>query len=119
MLADPQSITIASNTLTLPRKLTGTDLGQFRDSDNRIEVQTSAQKNGRVRTVVRLVQQKVTTDPLVSTTNVVVGDTIALTINRPSAGYSDADVLAQVKGMIAWLTASSDAVLKKIIAGEN
>lgn len=119
MLADPQSLTIGSATLTLPRKLTGTDLGQFRDTDNVVEVQTTAQKNGRIRTVARLQQQKVTTDPLVATTNVMVSDTIALTINRPRNGYTDADVLAQVKGLIGWLTASSDAVLKKIIAGEN
>lgn len=119
MLADPQSITIGATTLTLPRKLTGTDLGQFKDSDNRVEIQTSAQKNGRIRTVVRFVQQKVTTDPLVSTTNVMVSDTIALTVNRPASGFSDADVLAQIKGLIGWLTASTDATLKKIIAGEN
>lgn len=87
MLSDPQSLTIGGDTLTLPRKLTGTDLGQFRDSNNVVEVQTTMQRNGRIRTVARLQQQKVTTDPLVATTNVLVSDTIALTINRPVRGF--------------------------------
>lgn len=118
MLTDPQTLIVGSVTTTLPRQLTGTDLGRFVGPMSRIEVQTSSTK-GRVRTVVRLAQEKVTADPLVSSVNVVVSDTIALTINRPLKGYSDEDILAQVKGLIAWLNAGTDKVLKQIIAGEN
>lgn len=118
MLADPQSITIDGVTKTLPRILTGTQEGRFADANTSISVESTS-KNGRVRTVARLHAVKVTSDPLVSTTNILVDDSIALTFNRPTSGFSDADVLAQVKGFIAWLSASTDANLKKIIAGEN
>lgn len=118
MLIDPQAITIGTVTTSMPRQLTGTDLGRFVGPMSRLEVQSSASK-GRIRSVVRLQQEKVTADPLVSTTNVVVSDTIALTINRPLSGYTDEEILAQVKGFVAWLSASTDKVLKQVIAGEN
>lgn len=119
MLADPQSITIASSAVPCARVLTGTSLGKFEGANTTLEVESDVQKNGRRRHVARLRQQKVTTDPLVSTTNVQVSDTIALTINRPALGYSDTEVLEQVTGFIAWLTDDTDANLKKILAGEN
>lgn len=119
MLADPQSITIDGTAISAARNLTGTSLGRFISADGKTTIEVQTDRGARTRTVARLVQNKVTSDPLVSTTNVRVGDTIALTINRPADGYSDADVLAQVKGFLAWLTASTDANLKKIIAGEN
>lgn len=119
MLADPQSITVGGTAKVLPRMLTGTTQGRFAGPDTTIEVETVRGKNGRYRTTARLTQRKITSDPLVATTNVEVSDTIALSFNRPLVGYSDADVLAQVKGFIAWLNANTDAVLKQIIAGEN
>lgn len=118
MLADPQSITIDGAAISLPRVLTGTSEGKFQNLNSSISVETTA-KNSRIRTVARLAQQKVTADPLVASTNVMVNDSIALTINRPASGYSDSDVEKQVVGFINWLTASTNANLKKIIAGEN
>lgn len=118
MLADPQSITIDGTAKSLPRVLTGTREGLFETFGTSISVETTA-KNGRARTVARLSQTKVTADPLVTTTNVVVSDSIALTINRPTQGFSNDEILKQVKGFVGWLTAATDANLIKIIAGEN
>lgn len=119
MLADPQSITIDGTTASCGRVLTGTDLGRFVSGDQKTSLEVQTSRSGRTRTVARLRVSKVTSDPLVATTNVMVSDTIALTINRPLEGFSDADVEKQVVGFIAWLTASTNANLKKIIAGEN
>lgn len=119
MLADPQVIKVMTVDQTLPRTLTGTDEGRFVNADNELDVQTTVQKNGRRRTIARFINKKITSDPLVSTTNVLVSDQITLTINRPVSGYSDADILDHVKGFIGWLTASTDTNLKKVIAGEN
>lgn len=118
MLADPQSITIDGAAISLPRTLTGTREGLFATQNTRLSVETTA-KNARVRTVARVEQSKVTADPLVASTNVLVQDSVAITINRPSSGFSDDDVLKQVVGFLNWLTASTNANLKKIIAGEN
>lgn len=119
MLADPQSITIDGTAHSLPRVLTGTELGRFVSADAATSLEIETQSKGRRRTVARLRIRKVTSDPLVSTTNVRVDDTVALTINRPIDGFSDSEIEKQVAGFITWLTASSNANLKKIIAGEN
>lgn len=118
MLADPQVVTIDGSAITLPRTLTGTAVGKFATFNTELTSESTV-KNGRIRSVTRLSQVKVTADPLISTTNVVVNDSISLTINRPTQGFSDDDVLKQVVGFLNWLTASTNANLKKIIAGEN
>lgn len=118
MLADPQSITIDGTAISLPRVLTGTREGLFADASTQISTESTA-KNGRIRSVTRLTQTKVTSDPLVGATNIVVSDAISLTINRPTQGFSDDEVVKQITGFIAWLTAGTNANLKKIVAGEN
>ncbi len=117
---DPQSITISGTAIPLGRVLTGTTQGTFvsADSKTRIVVDPSSTAK-RNRKTLRLYQEKITTDPLVTTTNVRVGDMISLTIDRPFEGYSDAEVEAQIVGFIAYLTAGTNANLKKLILGEN
>lgn len=118
MLADPQSITPSVGAKSAARVLTGTSLGRFSSSDSSVTLEVQTAPGARIRTVARLVENKISPDPLTAV-NARVGQTIALTINRPVDGFSEADVLASVKGFIGWLTASTDANLKKIIAGEN
>lgn len=118
MLSEPQSITTSAGAKSASRVLTGSTLGRFTtgNADTVLEVQTAP--GARIRTVARLIENKISPDPLTAIQSRV-GQTIALTINRPSDGFSEADVLASVKGFIGWLTANTDANLKKIIAGEN
>lgn len=118
MLADPQTISPSVGSRTANRQLTGTDLGRFITSDASVTLEVQTAPGKRIRTVARLVENKISPDPLTAI-NARVGQTIALTINRPSDGFSEADVLTSVKAFLTWLTASSDANLKKIIAGEN
>jgi hypothetical protein len=119
-LSDPQSITIDGTAISLPRVYTGTKQGSFVSADGktRLIVDPTSTKT-RNRKAIRLYQDKVTADPLVSTTNVRVGDMISLIIDRPLEGYSDAEIEKQVVGLLNALTASTNALLKKIIAGEN
>lgn len=116
MLADPQIITIASTPVTHGRRLTGTDLGQFVAPGSSIEIQTSS--GTKVRNSVRLRQTKLSADPVTSVP-VTASSQISITFLRTPFGYTEADVLAQLKGLVAWLNASTDAVAKQIIAGEN
>lgn len=119
MLSEPQSITLGrAGAQSASRVLNGTAKGEFVSPNGaaRLEVQTTG--GSRIRTVARVIENAIATDPL-SSVQTRVGQTIALTINRPMDGFSEAEVLASVKGFIAWLSASSDANLKKIIAGEN
>lgn len=118
--ADPQNITVDGTAVVLNRVYTGTEDGRFVSSDGayRAEIVPSNTKN-RLSRSARLYNSKTTADPLVGSTNVRVGDMVSLTINRPIDGYSDEEILKQVTGFITWLTGSTNANLKKLIAGEN
>lgn len=117
--SDPQTITIDSVAITLPRINTGTAEGHFISADGNTRLEL-APKNGNRRTsVCRLYQNKLIADPLIGTVNVRVGDMWSLTLNRPKDGYSDTEALNQLTALIAWLTASTNANAKKFIAGEN
>lgn len=118
MLADPQTITLNNGAKTANRVLTGTALGSFRTADGSATIEVETALGKRIRTVARVVESRVSPDPLTGI-NQLEGQTIALTINRPVDGFTEAEVLASVKGFIGWLTATSDANLKKIIGGEN
>jgi hypothetical protein len=50
---------------------------------------------------------------------VLVGASAYLVIDAPSSGFSAADQKDLAKALLNWLTASSDAALIKLIAGEN
>lgn len=116
-----QTITVGSETIALERVFTGSTTGKFQSGNGEtyIEVTPAVSKDGRQHRVARLHQRKTTSDPLVGSVNIRVNDFMSFNINRPQDGYSDADVLAQAKAFITWLTASTDANLKKLIAGEN
>lgn len=118
MLADPQNITTSAGAKVAPRVLTGTSLGRFSAGDGTTVVEVQTAFGPRVRTVARVIENKVSPDPLTAI-NQRVGQTIALTINRPQDGFTEAEVIASVTGFIGWLTANTNANLKKIVAGEN
>lgn len=118
MFSDPQIVKIDTVDISLPRVLTGTPQGAFVSQNGTTDLSVETKRGNVVRHVVRLTQRKVTQDPL-TTTNVAVFDQIELRINRPKDGFLDAEVEKQVLGLVTWLTASTNANLKKLIAGEN
>lgn len=120
--ADPQSITVDAAAITLPRVNTGAALGQFTSADGAYQIQVGPrvlQGGKRTSRSAVIINTKVTADPLVATTNIRVKDSVRVVIDRPLDGYSDAEVLLQLKALIKWLTDGTDANAKKLIAGEN
>jgi hypothetical protein len=119
--ADPQSITIGTTpgVVSLPRVNTGSAVGTFSNYDSKVDLEVSTSYGKRSRHVARLTYRKVVTDPLVSTTNVLASGTVTLTIDAPASGFSAAEQKDLAKALIGHLTASSDAALVKLIAGEN
>jgi hypothetical protein len=69
--------------------------------------------------VARLQFGKVVTDPLVSTTNVLAEGSVTVTVDVPPSGFSAVEQKDLAKALLTFLTASSDAALIKLIAGEN
>lgn len=120
---DPQAITIDGTAFSAARVYTGSREGAFVTSDGVVRLEIvppngGASSTARRHAIARLRHTKIASDPITAV-NVRVGDLISLNINRPSAGYTDADIEKQVVGFIGWLTASTNANLKKLIAGEN
>lgn len=117
--SEPQSVTINSVAISLPRIYTPDGSGQFRNYDSKTGVKISHSQGRRTRRSAALDFAKITTDPLVATTNVLSGMTVRFSVDVPNSGLSSAEQLDVAKALLAWLTASSYANLTKIIAGEN
>jgi hypothetical protein len=119
--ADPQSVTIGTTpgAVSLPRVNTGSNVGKFTNYDSKVDLEVSTAYGKRNRHVARLNYRKVVTDPLVATTNVLASGTVTLTIDVPPTGFSATEQKELAKALIGHLTASTDAALIKLIAGEN
>jgi len=120
-LADPLSVTIDKEAIQLSRIATGDTSGKFQNNDKTVTllVRPRTTAAGRRANVIQLRKKKVTTDPLVSTTNVEVEASVAVTINLPSAGFTSSDVADLYGALASLLTGSSNAVLTKIVNGES
>lgn len=118
-LADPISLP-GTPVVSLARTFTKNGTGQFGSADGSYVLEVVPVNNGKTKVrTIRLRNTKTTSDPLVSTTNIRVSNLISLTAIRPQDGYSDADIVADIKRLTSLLAASSDAVLLKFVAGEN
>jgi hypothetical protein len=116
---DPQSITIDGTTTSLPRILTGTTVGSFKSNDGTIELTIDPRGTSkRRRNVARLYVKEAVEDPLTGLTTIQ-GYMISLTSDRPLTGIPDATIVKAATGLIAWNTATSNANLNKLVAGEN
>lgn len=119
MLADPQNITLSQGAKSAPRHLTGSARGRFASGDGKVQIEVETSTTGRrARTIVRVVDTKVAADPLTAV-NTLEYNSVTITLNRPLGVFSEAEQLAALKGVINWLTASTDTVAKQIIAMEN
>lgn len=120
-LSDPQSVTIGTTpgAVSLPRVNAGSNVGTFSNYDAKTTLKVQTNYGKRTRREARLDFSKIVTDPLVSTTNVLVSGTVRLNIDVPPTGFSAAEQKDLAVALLTWLTASSNANLIKVIAGEN
>jgi len=117
---DPQTVTVDGTAHTLPRVLTGTTVGKFVSADAARELTIDPRGTAkRRRNVGRFYTKRTALDPLGSGLSTQVQSMVSITIDRPLSGVSDADIEKDILGLIAWLTASTNANLKKLVAGEN
>lgn len=117
---DPQAITVDGTAHALPRVLTGTTVGKFISADAARELTIDPRGSAkRRRNVVRFYTKRNAVDPQVPTATIPVQSMVSITIDRPSAGTTDAEIEKDLLGLIAWLTASTNANLKKLVVGEN
>jgi hypothetical protein len=119
MFADPQSVTVNAVAQSLPRTESAGTASSYTKDDGTFILTVSHQetKNGRLRHLAGLDQNKIAADPFVAGNSRMSGASVRLVIDEPDGGqYSNADLLLLAKGFRDWAT---DANLTKLIAGEH
>jgi hypothetical protein len=116
---DPQSVTVNAVARSLPRILTGTNVGNFVTADGitTLTVDPSSTKARRISKAS--IRENVNVTDAVTGLISVQNHSFTIINNRPKTGISDTVAEQLAAGLITWLTASSNANLKKLLAGEN
>jgi hypothetical protein len=119
---DPQSITVSGTPISMPLTKREGDETEYTSSDGLMKLSAShnlTAKN-RARRVLRIDTRKVSADPYKPAENVDVSMSTYLVFDIPSkAGYTPVEVKAVSDGFIALLSASSGAIVTKLLAGES
>jgi hypothetical protein len=119
VLTDPQAVTISGNARTLPRLEDRPETSVYSDRANGVDlfVTQKVDKNGTNRSSVSLVRTAVVTDPL---TDVKSQRPVSISISATiPVGFVIADAEALYVALTASLSASTNALLKRVLAGER
>lgn len=117
--SDPQSITIAAVTTSLPLvSRSGSDT-IYSSADGTIDLKASHAYGRRTRRVLRLDHSKVSADPYIPDQNVERSMSCYIVFDTPPVGYTNAQQLEVYEGFETLLTASSSALVGKLVAGES
>lgn len=119
MLADPQSVTIGGTASSLPRVTTTPTGATYVVPDSTIRLELNHTYGRRNRHMVRVRQDKIAADPLLSGTNRRLSATVGLYIDVPPEGFSITEQVALIKALTDWLTASTNANATKVVGGES
>lgn len=116
---DPLSITISAVTTPLPRTSMADDESKYTSADGLIQVLASHDSGKRLRHVLRINHSKLAADPFRPSENVKVSMSHYQVFDLPIAGYTAAEVLAVYTGFKTLYTATSDALITKLLGGES
>lgn len=119
--ADPLSITISAATSPLPRTSVQGDETIYSSSDGLIKFSASHSKSGKDRTrrLLRVDTSKLAPDIHKPVENVLVSTSVYTVFDIPPNGYSNAELLALWIGYRTMLTANTDLLVTKLLAGES
>lgn len=118
-LTDPQTVTISGTPIALPRTSVDSDESEYTSGDGLVQLTVSHSYGKRNRRVARIDHAKITSDPFKPTENVRVGMAVYTVFDLPPAGYTNAEALAAWVGYNTNLTATSNAVITKLLGGES
>lgn len=118
MFTDPISVTVGTTPHTLPRTGSGMGTGSFQTPDGSYRVDVSHSQGRRRRSTLRLSTQKISADPLVPSQNSRSSMSTYIVVDSPLNGFSQAEISDVVKALAAYLTASSNAAITKLVGGE-
>lgn len=116
---DPLSVTISGVTTPLPRISVGDDRSEYQSGDGLILVTASHNYGKRTRRMLRIDTSKLTADPFKPAENVRVSMSNYIVFDVPPAGYTAAEAKAVYDGFKGLFTATSDAMITKLLGGES
>lgn len=118
--ADPQSITISGVTTSLPRTSSGDGKSEYTSNDGLITLLASSNYGRRTRRTLRVNHSKIAADPLLSGVNKSYSMSAYFVIDAPPlVGYTTAEQLAVVTGLVTAMSATSYALTTKLLGGES
>jgi hypothetical protein len=119
--SDPLSLTISGTTSSLPRINSGDpNSSEYQSGDGLLKVIASHQyKKERNRRMVRVDSNKITADPFRPSENREVSLSWYVVCDEPDVGYTAAEKLAVFVGFNTMLTASTNAMVSKLLGGES
>lgn len=117
--SDPQSVTISGTANSLPRVSTSGASSTYSSADGLIDLVASHAYGRRTRRVLRLDHSKITADPFIPDQNRSVSMSNYIVFDLPEVGYTNAEVKAVYDGFKTAFTASSDALITKLLGGES
>lgn len=116
MYADPQSVTINTVPVSLPRVNIGNNEATYKSADEQVQMRIAHQESkGRKRHMVRLDKTVIAADPLTAE-NAAQRAGVYLVVDEPSFGFDDTALDFQVDALIDWLTSANIA---KLLGGES
>jgi hypothetical protein len=116
---DPLSVTISGSAISLPRISVGGDASEYSSGDGLTKVSASHNYGKRTRRLLRIDTKKLTADPFRPAENVEVSMSNYIVFDLPPAGYSAVEALAVYAGFKGLFTATSDAMIVKLLGGES
>jgi hypothetical protein len=119
MLTDPQSVTINSVAISLPRTSSEKNSGTFTANDGTVVQTVNHQYGRRTRRAVKLSHSKIAADPLISAQNIKHSMSCTVVFDVPVTGYTVAEAKQVWDGFAAQLAASTGAMVTKVLGGEN
>jgi len=91
----------------------------YQSGDGLIQVQASHDNGKRNRHLLRINHSKLSPDPFRPTENVKVSMSNYIVFDVPLAGYTATEALAVYTGFKTLYTATSDALITKLLGGES
>ena len=119
MLADPQSITINAVGFSLAKTSSEPNKGIYTDPTAAVQGRVAHTYGRRTRRAIQLQHTKIAPDPFVPAQNVKFSSTISIVFDIPPTGYTPTELKQIWDGLANQLSASSGALVTKVLGGEN
>jgi hypothetical protein len=116
---DPQSITISGSAISLPRVSSLANASEYTSADGLVKLSAAHAYGRRVRRTLRVDHAKISADVFVPSQNVRQSMSCYMVFDLPTAGYTNAEAKAVYDGYKALISASSDAIITKLLGGES